>query len=280
MYNVVVSCDAHATVKLVTGGCQYDAHKVSTHQDYSLNHVIEGSVLRNSDKSRLVVRRSVDRRKTVRALRETARDDRGEHAVLRGVVEALEEDELARVRHLRRLERRDLLDDDVRVALDVALRVHLLRRGEVVVVRVHEVARLEVVDRHLDREVLVRGHLAVVRREDELGRGHVRRRRDDPHRRRVARARLDLLPVRDREVRDRRAEVDEVVRRGERGDLARLGLCLAVLLEALRDHGVEERQRRLWVIAVVSTRARLGVVAALCSGLRKRVSAYLSIRLL
>ena len=190
--------------------------------DDLLDHVIQSAVLRDSDQSRLVVRRGVNRGHAVHARRETCHISR-KHAALVLVVQALEERELGGVRRGRRVDRGELLDDDVRVALDVPLRVHLLRRGEVVRVRVHKVARLEVLDRHLDGEVLVRGHLAVVRREDELGRRHVRRRRDHPHRRGVARALLDLQPVRDLLVRHRRAEVDEVVRRGQRGDLAGLG---------------------------------------------------------
>lgn len=89
-------------------------------------------------------------------------------------------------------------------------RVHLLRRGKVVRVRVHEPARLEVLDREHNREVRVRGDRAKVRWADELRGGHRGRGRDHAHRGRVARPVLDLRAVREREV-DRGAEVDEVV---------------------------------------------------------------------
>jgi hypothetical protein len=188
-----------------------------------VDHVVERAVLRDGDEHRLVVRGRVDRGDAVEALGEAASDVRGEDAVLGGVVEALEEREAGRVRRRRLVGRLELLDDDVRVALDVPLRVHLLRRGKVVRVRVHEVARLEVRDGERDGEGRVGRERRAVRRELELGRRHVLRRRDDAHRRGVARARLDLLAVREREAGHRQAEVDEVVRRGQRRDLARFG---------------------------------------------------------
>lgn len=55
---------------------------------------------------------------------------------------------------------------------DEALCVQLLRRGEVILLRVYEVASLEVLDRHLDGEGGVGRDLAVVGGEHELRRGH------------------------------------------------------------------------------------------------------------
>ena len=214
-----------------------------------VDHVIEGAVLCNSDEDGLVVRGGVDRGKAVGSSRETTRDVSGEDAVLRGAVEALEERELGRVEGRGLVERGEGLDDDVRVAGDVAVGRDRLGRGEVVLVRVHERARVQVLDRHLDREVLVRGDRLPVLGEHELGRGHVRLCGDDTHRRGVAGAGRDLLAVGDREVRDRRAEVDEVVRRRERGDLASLSNVLAVVREALGDDRVKER---CWVKSGVS----------------------------
>ena len=214
-----------------------------------VDHVIERAVLCNSDEDGLVVRGGVDRGKAVGSSRETTRDVSGEDAVLRGAVEALEERELGRVEGRGLVERGEGLDDDVRVAGDVAVGRDRLGRGEVVLVRVHERARVQVLDRHLDREVLVRGDRLPVLGEHELGRGHVRLCGDDTHRRGVAGAGRDLLAVGDREVRDRRAEVDEVVRRRERGDLAGLSNVLAVVREALGDDRVKER---CWVKSGVS----------------------------
>jgi len=172
--------------------------------------VVERAVLRDGDEARLVVRRGVDARHAVRAGGEATGDGDAEHAVDGERVDALEELEHGRVEHRRRGETVDRLDDDVRVADNVAVAVHLLRRAVVVARRVDEVARLEVVDAHRDGEVRVRGDGAAVRRERELGGRHVRLRGDDAHRRGVARAREDLRAVRDLLAGDREAEVDEV----------------------------------------------------------------------
>ena len=197
-------------------------------------------MLRNSDEHGLVVRGGVDGRETVGAGGEAARDVSGEDAVLRGAVETLEERELGRVEGRGLVERGERLDDDVRVAGDVAIGRDGLRGCKEVLGRVHERARVQVLDRHLDGEVLVRGDCLAVLGEHELRRGHVRLSGDDTHWCGVAGAGGDLLAVRDREVRDGRAKVDEVVRRRERGDLAGLGLVLTVVREALGDdRGVE-----------------------------------------
>lgn len=121
------------------------------------------------------------------------------------------------------------------VADDVARCVHVLRRGVVVAVRVHEVARREVRHGHLDRELRVRLDRAEVRGEDKLGGRHVRSARNHTHWRSVARSSLDLRAVRERLV-DRQAEVDEVVGRRRGGYLAGGGYLLAVLLEAGGDY--------------------------------------------
>jgi hypothetical protein len=233
-------------------------------------------VLRDGDERRLVVRRRVDGGDLVRAGRQAAGDLDGELAVDGRVVEALEERELGRVRRRRLAERGELLDDDVRVADDLALAVDLLRRAEVVLLCVNERAwdaiirqlqlvgqtrirkhtRLQVLDRELDGERRVRlDRLVAVRGEDELARGHDRLRRDLAHRRRVARAGGDLLAVRDRLA---GAEVDKVVRRRERRDLARLGHVLPVVRKAGGNHGRVERGRGLDVaVVVVAARRRL-----------------------
>lgn len=86
-------------------------------------------MLRDGDERRLVVRRGVDGRDLVEASGETGRHGGAELAVDRGVVEALEERELGRVRRRRLVESGELLDDNVRVANDLALRVDLERDG-------------------------------------------------------------------------------------------------------------------------------------------------------
>ena len=192
-------------------------------------------MLCDRDKRRLVVRRSVNGREAVEACWNAVRDISGEDTIHGRRVQPLEEHELGRVRGRRAVEAGELVDHDVRVALDIPLRVHLLGRGEVVFRRVHEVSRFEIDDCHLDREVGVGLERGSVRWDDELGRRHVRHRGEYAHRRRVARPSLDLGAVRKREVRDRRAKVDEVVRGGEGGNLAGDGNVLSVVLESSSD---------------------------------------------
>ena len=126
---------------------------------------------------------------------------------------------------------------------DVSLSIHLLRCAVVVALSVDEVTRLNVVDRHLDRERLICGDRIVVLGEDELRGRHVRRCSNDTHWSRVARAGLDLLAVRDGLV-DGQAEVDEVVRGCERGNLAVHGSFLAILRETASNDGRVESWRR------------------------------------
>ena len=82
-----------------------------------VDHVVGGTVLRDGDKRRLVVRRGVDRRELVKAAGETAGDVCAEDAVHGNVVEALEEREVLRIHRLSGCERGDLLYDGVRVPL-------------------------------------------------------------------------------------------------------------------------------------------------------------------
>ncbi len=132
-----------------------------------------------------------------------------------GSVKTLEEGEDLGVGRRRLAERSELLDDDVRVADDLALGVELLGRGEVVLVRIHEVTSLHVGDGHGNCERSVRGDGVTVCGNDEFCGGHVAHGRDGAHWRRVARASRDLLAVRDGLVGHGKAEVDEVVRRGQ-----------------------------------------------------------------
>lgn len=136
-------------------------------------------MLGNSDEHRLVVSGRVDGSHTVEASGKTARDVGGDGTVLLSGVNTLEEHKLRAVKGSGLCERLELLDDDVRVADDVALGVHLL--GSRVVVRggVHEVAGLKVVQRHRDGEVGVGGNRVEVLRALELGGGNVRCRGDD-----------------------------------------------------------------------------------------------------
>ena len=191
-------------------------------------------MLRDRDDRRLVVRRRIDAREAVHARGEALVERRGELAVLRGVVEALEEGKDVRVGWFRGLERVEELDDDVRVAADLALAVELLsirewisakrkfkreedpRSCEIVFLRIHKEARLHPLNRHPHgKRLILIDHLEVLR-EHKLGARHIIRARDQADRRGVARAGLDLLAVSEGErVEGRETEVDEVVGGGE-----------------------------------------------------------------
>jgi len=201
-------------------------------------------VLRDGDQDGLVVRRGVDTGHAVHTSREAGSDGRGQDTVDGRCVDTLEEREFRRVAGGGLRERVELLDDDVRVSRDVTARIDSLGSSEVVQVGVHEVARVQVANRHSDVERRVRLDRAKVLRERELRARHVGRRRNHAHWRGVARAAGDLRAVREGLV-DRQAEVDEVVRRGRGGDLASRGIFLAVLCEAGCDDGRVESQRRL-----------------------------------
>lgn len=146
------------------------------------------------------------------------------------------------------------------MALDETLRVQLLGRHVERRRRVREVARLEVLDRDLDGDVLVRGDRRAVGRALELGRRHLGLRRDETHRRLVAGALDDLLPVRLGDTRELHAEVDEVVRRGDRGLLASGGVGATVRRELVEDVARVDGQGRLGVRTsgrVVTARVRI-----------------------
>lgn len=154
--------------------------------DGEVDHVVKRTVLSDSDEYRLVVSRCVDGREAVRTRWETVGDIRRDDTVDCSSVDTLEERERVRVRRGRLVQAAERLDNDVRVTNDVSGRVDLLRRTVVVVCGVHEVTSLKIVDSHRDGKRSVRLNGSEVSRECELGGWHVRRRRDDTHRCRVA----------------------------------------------------------------------------------------------
>jgi hypothetical protein len=96
-------------------------------------------VLGDGDKRRLVVGRGVDGRDLVDTSGETLGDVLRDDAVaVGGAVQALEVREGLRVGGRGLVDLVKVLDDDVRVADDYALSVHLLGRGEVVLLGVDE----------------------------------------------------------------------------------------------------------------------------------------------
>jgi len=137
------------------------------------------------------------------------------------------------------------------VANDITRSVDLLRGGIVVGLCVDEIARLEMVDSHLDGERLVNPEVLAIHGYHKLGCGHICIGGDDTHRGGIAGAGLDLLTVRDGLIGNGETEIDKVVARREGGNLASGGNCLTVLLETSGNDFRIESQRRLGVIVAI-----------------------------
>ena len=162
-----------------------------------------------------MVGRSVDGGKAVSASRETSSNIGSEDTVVSLLIQALEENEAGGVGRRRLRKGVELLDDNVGVSGNVTHCIDELRRGKVILGRIHEEASVEMTDGHLNRESGVRLEGTTVRRVDELRGRHVRLRSDDTHGCRVARTTRNLLAVRNGQVGHGEAEVNEVV--GRRG---------------------------------------------------------------
>jgi len=137
------------------------------------------------------------------------------------------------------------------VANDITRSVDLLRGGIIVGLCVDEIARLEVVDSHLDGERLVNPEVLAIHGYHKLGCGHICIGGDDTHRGGIAGAGLDLLTVRDGLIGNGETEIDKVVARREGGNLASGGNCLTVLLETSGNDFRIESQRRLGVVVAI-----------------------------
>jgi hypothetical protein len=126
------------------------------------------------------------------------------------IVEPLEKREHSRIQNFRRVKCRHLLDDDMRVTLNETLVIQLLRRRIIILLCIYEVSRLEVLDFHLNGELLICWYCAAVLREYEFGRWHPIFGRNDTHRSRVARTPRNLFAIGQRQV-HRFAEIDIVI---------------------------------------------------------------------
>jgi len=149
-------------------------------------------VLSDRDKRRLVVSSRVDRRHFVSPSRQSCGHVSGKETINRRGVQPLEKRKLGRVSRCGLAQRVECFDDDVRVTDDESLAVQLLGCSKVVLLRVHEMASLEVGDGQRDHERLVGRDRSKVGGIHEFRGWHVRFRGDQTHRRRVARSRRDL----------------------------------------------------------------------------------------
>ena len=116
----------------------------------------------------LMVRRRVDGRKLVESRLETIGDIGSQLSALSSSVQAFEEGKFLGVGGLCLVNGAQLLNDDMRVTLDLALLVELLRSREVVGLCIDEETCLHVLDCHLDSESLPGLDRPKVRREHEL----------------------------------------------------------------------------------------------------------------
>ena len=176
-------------------------------------------MLSDGDESRLMVSSGVDGSETVDTSGETVSNISSQDTVSGLVVQTLEEGETSGVGGVGLGQGLQLLNNDVRVTLDITSTVNLLRSSEVVLLSVGEESSLEVVDGHRDGERGVGLDGIAVLGVLELGGRHVGLSSDDTHGCRVAGAGLDLLTIRKRKVGNSQTEVDEVVRRSERSNL-------------------------------------------------------------
>lgn len=109
-------------------------------------------MLGNRHKRGLMVGSRVYRSQPIYASRETLSNSGSKDTILGCSVQPQEECEFRRVCWRGLLQRGDGLDDDVRVSDYQALSVNLLGRGEIIGLRIHEVAGFHTLNIHGDSE--------------------------------------------------------------------------------------------------------------------------------
>ncbi len=188
--------------------------------DTHVNNIIQHTVLGDTNQSRLVVSGGIDGTHSVNTSRKTIGNISRQDTIDGSVVETLEEGKVLGVGDSRRCQAVDLLNNNVRMSLKNATAIGERGCGEVVLLSVDEETSLEVVDLHLDRELLVGLDLIQVLRVLEFGRGSLVLRNDNTHDGRVAGSVDDLFTVGQGKVLLGRAEVDAIgkvskLRKGE-----------------------------------------------------------------
>ena len=128
-----------------------------------------------------MIRPRVNRRDPIVSCGQASRHNGRQNTVHRGVIQTLEEHKVLRVRGSRLAEPSYRLDHNMRVPHNVPARIDFLRAGQVSRLCVREPTGLEMTDRDLNGEFLVLGERFEVRRENELGRGHVIHTRNDAY---------------------------------------------------------------------------------------------------
>jgi len=126
-------------------------------------------VLGNWNNDGLVVGGGVDGGKLVEADIETVSNSGSQFAVGSSSVETFEENKVLRVGGRGLVKGGERLNDDVGMALNLALSVELLRSREIVGLRIDKEAGLHFLDRHLNGESRLRLDCAEILREGKLG---------------------------------------------------------------------------------------------------------------
>lgn len=197
--------------------------------------VIDGPSLSNGHNNTLMVRSSGYGREPVCTSGKASGNVSSELSVDSSVIETLEEGEDAWIRGLCRGKGRNRFNNDVVVSDDLPGVVQLLRSGEVGGLGVSEGTRLHSLRIQDNSERGVGIDVAAIWRELEFAGRHIVDTRNVTHRRRIARATLNLQTVCD-SLAD--AEVDEVVS-------ADKGICFAssigVTVDILNDGGVQSK---------------------------------------
>jgi len=198
-----------------------------------INSVIDRSALGNWHENGLVVRSGGDGRHPVCTSRESLGNIRSELTIGSSIVETLEESKNTWVRGLRRAQGLDRFNYNVVVSDDLPSVVQLLRCSIVGIGSVGKVTSLHPLRIHDNGKRGVSLDIAIIGRKLELDGRHVVDTRNVTHRRRVARASLNLLSICDG-LAD--TEVDKVV--GADEGVCFTG-CLSFTIDVLNDRGVQ-----------------------------------------
>jgi len=200
-----------------------------------VNSIIDGPTLGNWHDYTLMIRGGGYARQPVYPRGEAIGDIGSELVVYCSIVETFEESENTRVCGLRRLERLDPFNHNVVVADNLPSVVQLLRCSKVRRLSVGEFTGLHPLRVQDNGERGVGVNVTTVRRELKFAGGHVVNARNITHRRRVARAALDLQAICEG-LAD--TEIDEVVRADE-------GVCLTWprtgTIDLLNNRGVQSK---------------------------------------
>jgi len=202
------------------------------------------SMLSDGSKHRLVVSASVDTGQSVGSSGQSTGDCFGQDTTNRGAIDTFEERKGQRIRGRGLSETGHLLDDKMRVTDNSAAAIDLARSSVVVGCGGYKVTSDHVANSHSDVERLVSGDGTKVRGESEFGRGEDGVGDDTAHDGRVAGPSDGLKTVCKGGLLGG-AEVDEVVGRCQRGNLASLGNCLTILRKTRLDLGLVEVERGL-----------------------------------